>query len=379
MDAKTLSTAEDCRDFVRGCTLLGTGGGGSPFKGLAFLLPEIEAGREFHWVDIDSLPDDCWTASCWGMGSVAPRSPLAAEGSAALGLNEEQGRHGFDRAILELSKYTNRKVEAVVPSELGGNNTPGPMWAAMKLGLPVVDGDYTGRAAPEVVHTSPLVLDQPMLPLASVDPWGDVCLIAEARNAMIAERIGKYLGLAVLSNTYMAGFLLQVRDVKKSLVRGTLTAALKLGRAIREARQRALDPVQAAAAAYGGWVLFEGVIEAKDWEDRDGYMYGEYRLAGTGVYASHQARIWLKNEHHILWIDGGVQATTPDLIAVVDLETAEPYTNTKLEAGQRVAILGYPGPELWRTKKGLSLMGPSYFGFDIPYIPLEERMKARGW
>jgi DUF917 family protein len=167
-----------------------------------------------------------------------------------------------------------------------------------------------------------------------------------------------------------------VRDVKQSLIRGTLTAALALGRAIRLARERGENPVKAAAEAHGGWVLFRGEIAAKEWEDREGYMVGQYRIRGMDDYRSQEARVWFKNEHHILWLDGEPFTTTPDLIALVDLHTAEPFTNTELQTGQQVAILGYSGPALWRTEKGMLLMGPRYFGFDLDYIPLEERIKA---
>ena len=141
MRKRTLRTVEDCCDFVRGCTLLGTGGGGDPGKGLELLVPEIEAGKELRWVDIESLPDTRWTASCWGMGSIAPQLPSKEGQKAILGLREEQKRYNLHRAVLELASYSDVTVEAIVPAELGGRNTPGPMWAALKLGLPVVDGD----------------------------------------------------------------------------------------------------------------------------------------------------------------------------------------------------------------------------------------------
>ena len=39
-----LATQQDCEDFVRGLTFLGTGGGGAPERGLKMLLerPDLE-------------------------------------------------------------------------------------------------------------------------------------------------------------------------------------------------------------------------------------------------------------------------------------------------------------------------------------------------
>jgi uncharacterized protein len=32
----------------------------------------------------------------------------------------------------------------------------------------------------------------------------------------------------------------------------------------------------------------------------------------------------------------------------------------------------------WRTEAGLALVGPRYFGYDFPYIPVEDRLTAEG-
>jgi hypothetical protein len=36
-----------------------------------------------------------------------------------------------------------------------------------------------------------------------------------------------------------------------------------------------MDPVRAAADAVDGWVVFRGRVTEKQWESRDGYMFGE--------------------------------------------------------------------------------------------------------
>jgi DUF917 family protein len=42
-----------------------------------------------------------------------------------------------------------------------------------------------------------------------------------------------------------------------------------------------------------------------------------------------------------------------------------------------VAVIGIPGDARWRTPAGLEVVGPTYFGYDIPYVPLEERQRTR--
>ena len=56
----------------------------------------------------------------------------------------------FVEAVRELTAYTGNRIDAIVPFELGAWNTTAPMDAALRLGIKVVDGDYAGRAIPEL-------------------------------------------------------------------------------------------------------------------------------------------------------------------------------------------------------------------------------------
>ena len=57
----------------------------------------------------------------------------------------------------------------------------------------------------------------------------------------------------------------------------------------------------------------------------------------------------------------------------MDLETAEPITNTDLKEGDRVAVIGMANKK-YRTKRGFELIGPGHFGFNIPYVPIEKNV-----
>jgi DUF917 family protein len=66
-----------------------------------------------------------------------------------------------------------------------------------------------------------------------------------------------------------------------------------------------------------------------------------------------------------------VRAIVPDLICVLDRETAEPITTERLRYGQRVTVMAVAVPEIMRTPAALALFGPGAFGFSEPYQPLE--------
>ncbi|MDR7536069.1 MAG: DUF917 family protein [Armatimonadota bacterium] len=192
----------------------------------------------------------------------------------------------------------------------------------------------------------------------------------------MAERIGKMISLATrLPDPRLtcahAGYLMRGADLRRVAVGGTLTRALAVGRAIREAREAGRDPLAAAAAALEGRVLFTGVVTARPWESRDGYMIGETHLDGTGAHRGGRLRIWYKNENHIAWLDDRPCATSPDLIMVADAASGEPYTNTDLPIGAAVGVLVAAAAPAFRTPAGLAALGPTHFGFDIPYVPAD--------
>ena len=70
-----LENQQMAEDFVRGCTFMGTGGGGLPANGLQSLMSEINKGTKVGWVDMSEIPDDAMTACPFLMGSIAPHTP----------------------------------------------------------------------------------------------------------------------------------------------------------------------------------------------------------------------------------------------------------------------------------------------------------------
>jgi DUF917 family protein len=356
---------------------MGTGGGGSAEWGKEVFTAALKEGLEIEWVDVDDIPDDAWTVTPYGMGSIAPTSPETQSEIARLGLVDRLGHRCMEVAVREMEEYAQVKIDAIVPVELGAGNTPAPLVTGARLGIPVVDGDYAGRAIPEEMQGTPYLYDKKGWPFTSVDRWGNVCTVKEACSLHMMERIGKFLSVAAYEGCSTAAYLLPGREMKQIVVRDTLTKSLELGRTIRQARERGEDPVLASLEFTGGWLLFEGEVIKKEWEDREGYMFGTIYIEGTGEFSGHTFKVWFKNENHVSWLDDEPFVTSPDLVAVVDRESGEGITNTLLEAGRDVAVIGMKGLEAFRSEKGLAGAGPRYFGFDIDYVPIEERMKGR--
>ena len=373
-------TVEDVHDLVHGLTLLGTGGGGRPEQGLESLLPHVQAGGAVSWADPNAIPDDAWVCSTFGMGSIAPTKSLSTEERRALGYPAEWTvARPMVRAVRELEAYTGKKVAAIVPFELGAGNTATPMDAAVQVGATIVDGDFAGRAIPELCQTSAAIAGMSFAPGAIVDPWGNVLLVKQTASELLTERIGKLVSIAtklpdMKASCAHAGFLMSGKDLKRVAVPGGITRALAVGRAIRAAKARGADPVAAAAEALGGWVLFRGRVAKKEWESRDGYMYGTTTVEGEGADARHTLRVWFKNENHVTWRDGTPWVLSPDLIMTIGAD-GTPYTNTLLPEGARIGVVGAVADPRLRTPAALDLLGPRHYGYDLAYTPIEELVR----
>jgi hypothetical protein len=372
MTKDALTTVQDCEDFISGCRFMGTGGGGGVDWGLGMLRAALDDGLALEWTDVADIPDDAWTCTAFGMGSIAPQDDSTTKAIEALGLVDRLGFNAMAQAVRELAAYTGRPISVIVPSELGAGNTPAPLVSAARLGMACVDGDYAGRAIPDEMQGTPYLYGKTSHPLASVDHWGDVVILKEATNPFMLERIGKLLSVAAYGSTYQAATLLPATEMKEIVVPGTLTRSLELGRAMRRAREAGADPIAAAAAKTGGHLLFEGRVSGKDWEDRDGYMFGTTSIEGSGRFAGHAMQVWFKNENHVSWLDGAPWVCSPDLVVIADRRTGEGFTNTLIDAGDEVAVVGVRGLEGFRSERGLGCAGPRYFGFDIDYRPIEE-------
>jgi len=379
MPSHAISSAVEAEDLIRGLALFGTGGGGLQEVGRRRLLPAIEAGKPIRWVDMSAIADDVWTCSGFGMGSIAPHKTLSREERAALGYGEVVAPQPLVQAIRELARYRGVRIEILVPSEIGAGNTTGPLYAAAMLGLAVVDGDYSGgRATPEMAVATPVLLGHGFHPAAICDPWGNLIFIEATPSIAVAERLGKAISTVTrlpdpLAQCAHAGFLLRAGEMRKCLVPGTITRAFEVGKSIRQARESGRDPVAAAAEAMKGWVLCRGIVTKREWQS-NGYMIGTTTIEGVEGDRGRMLRLWHKNENLLSWLDNEPFVTAPDLLCVMDETSGEPYTNTVLAKGHRVAVLASRGADIYRTASGLQLMGPAHFGFDWPYRPVEKLM-----
>jgi DUF917 family protein len=382
MEKMKLESPQDCEDFLRGLCFMGAGGGGSPERGRRLLLEQLQRGRQISWVNPHTLPAEAWTATVAGMGGRAGPTDTREE-LAALGCTSEKhdalGR--MVAAVQALEESAGVSVEAIVPVEIGASNVPAPIAAALELDVPLVDGDYAGgRAIPEVPQTIPEVLGTSVCPMSFVTRWGDVVVLEETVSTAMADRIGRKIIGAVYGGVGVSCYLLQVKEATRLMATGTLTQALRVGRAIREARESGSDPVAAAIGETSGQLLFVGEVTRSEISDEDPFAFGlgSHELRGLADFADHSFKIWYKNEYHASWIDGKSFVTSPDSLIMVHLSDGEPAISYDFHVGDQVAVVGRKAHDAHRTSRGIELLGPRHFGFDFDYVPMEERIGESG-
>ncbi len=376
MPHRELTNEQDCMDFITGLLFFGTGGGGSAQWGLSLLRELLDEGYSIQWVDIDDIPDGALTCTAYGTGSISEDVPDTEEEIRALGekkgLPYKWGSKVLDHAVIELEEYVGKKIQAIIPAELGAGNLVAALATGIRLGKLVADGDYGGRAYPEEMQSTLFLKGVAPFPLAIVDWWGDILLLKEACNSAMMERIGKMLSVAAYGGAFVAASLLDGRSTKRTIIPNSLTRSLEVGRSIRLAAEDDNDPVKAALESAGGWLLFEGVVQGKEWEDMEGLMVGTTHIAGQGRFAGKVMEIYFKNENQATWINGEPYVCSPDLVSVLDRDTGIGLTNTEIEKGQEVAVVGTACNSIFRSEEALAWCGPRYFGLDIEYKPIED-------
>jgi DUF917 family protein len=82
--------------------------------------------------------------------------------------------------------------------------------------------------------------------------------------------------------------------------------------------------------------------------------------------------VTFQNEHLVARSDGRVLTIVPDLICMVDRETAEPITTEALRYGQRLKVIGVSAAPQMRTPAALAVFGPQAFGLKDKFTPIEE-------
>jgi hypothetical protein len=356
-----LLDADTLRAQARGCGILGAGGGGSPAMGLLASLRALELHGPTTLVDLDDLPDD---------ELVLPMGMVGAPTVAV----EKIANGGEARWIVErVEEVTGRKVAALMSSEIGGANGLFPMEFAGALGLPIVDADGMGRAFPEMPMVSMEIAGISPSPCVMSDERGNVLIVHPADGAWL-ERLCRATAVAFGGRAVSSEYLMSVAEARTGAVRGTVSLAIRIGRALDHAEG---DPVEALLREVNGFRLIEGKVVDVDRRVTGGFTRGSAQIDGLRADSGRQLRLELQNENLVALEGERVLATVPDIITVLDTQTGDAVSTELLRYGQRVTVIAFPCDPVWRSEGGLRLTSPRAFGYDFDFRPVEEIHRGR--
>jgi len=343
-------------DMVDGAATFSAGGGGDPEVGYNIVDRLMEKGLVAQLVDPFEVPDDAFVIN---FACVGATTSVAYRGDAAL------------KTFQALEEYLGKEAFAAIPVELGGFNTLAAVDVATRRGIPVVDADGAGRAVPEVHLKVYTIDDIPLAPMAVADVEAEnMVLVKATRDLRSAERIARTLATEWDQTAYTARRVLTGKQVKTSPVLNTLSKSMRIGMLLR----KAVDPVKAVLKETGGFKLFEGRVDTVERETRAGFTWTTLTLHGAHESKGQRMELKAKNEVLVAYRDGNLAAIAPDIITPIHPETGKCVTAEKVKKADRLAVLGLPAPEKWRTAKGLELWKDVLQRSDIRegYRPIEK-------
>lgn len=344
---------QEVEDILVGCTILGTGGGGSLDEGLEAVRIAFNKGYEFKLLDFDEVNDEKYYINPYYCGSVSPKE------------EKKELSNELVMAVKALEKYMNVEFDGVVSIEYGGGNTGQAMAAAAEMGKYIVDCDAAGRAVPELQFSTYFITNKPIYPFSVATRFGDIGIFPKVKDDARAEALSRFIAVGSEGTVGMADHPIKGKLLKESVIPYALSYAGIVGKAQRKAVENGRDPIEEIISAAEGYLLFEGIVSEVEWGKKDGFTVGTINIDGINDYTNDNFKIWYKNENMISWKNNIPFVTCPDLICVVDNTTGYPITNPNCKIGDKVAVLGFEAHNLWKTEKGLSILNPRFFGFDM--------------
>ena len=371
-------TSEDITPLLEGLAILGTGGGGNPDWGRKIMENDIRHGRAWNIISLADVPDD-WTVVCGGlMGSV---SALEAIGFDKV-LENWETSFPLLQATRQMEAILNHKIDAMVPFEAGGLNSPVILTLTSRMAIAVIDADALGRSAPETQMTSWYGNGIDVTPMPLVDSFGNTVVVTKTNEASYVDEIGRYIisrggHLGANNHHPMTG-----AQAKQTSVPGTYSKSLELGRAVIKARDSKTNPVTVIQSMLKATHLIRGHIDSLQEQEQMGFYFTTLKLSGVGADKGKFARLVIKNEAMACFIDEKPVTIFPDPIHILEPGTGRGIMSVELKEGREIILLGRAAHPCLRsavsTERGRKAFSPARYGeASLEFIPIEDLIRPQ--
>ncbi len=364
-------TKDNIGAFLEGLSILGTGGGGSSKLGRVILENDLEKGRAAKIIKPEDVPDDATVATGGIMGSVKILDKMNPQDVVA----GWERRFELSDAFKLQAKTIGKKIDYIVAAEIGALNTPVMLSLGARTGIPVIDGDGLGRAAPETQMSSFIGYGISLTPMPLVDAVGNAVVVSYEVDNTFADMLARWVitragGMGANCDYPMSG-----KKLKETVIPHTISGAMSLGEEVIRARIKKTDPVAVIAKYIGGHHIHTGVIQKMEENEWEGFYFINARLSGG-------AELVIKNENMVLFINEKPVTVFPDLILGLDPKTGRGLMSADLNVGDEMALVVAPcHPRLrgaLKSKEGQNAFSPLRFGQpNLVYKPIEELLKGK--
>lgn len=350
-------TLDDMDALALGAQVLGSGGGGDPGYDLLVAKAHMAEHGPVQLISVDDIPDHGWVLPIYWMGA-----PMVL-------LEKLHSGDEFGIIINKLKELIPCSFIGLMSAEIGGSNAMPPFYTAGILGLPVIDGDTMGRAFPMCYMSTCGLYDVKPGPGIIVATATGASVIVETETSAEMDRLLRALTIVMGSEAAVCSHPMPAAVAKKTVLRGSVSNALQLGRCIQSALVTGQDVPEVVLATYGGCLVAAGYISDIEYRLESAFQYGHAIIQGS----DRRFTLCFQNEFlAVLESEGSIPlATTPDIIVVFENEIGLPIGVDRLRYGLRVRILALPAPQIWTTPEGLRLVGPEAFGLSWQYQSAE--------
>jgi DUF917 family protein len=353
-------TVDDLENLSLGSAILGSGGGGDPSYAILMAKFLMERYGPIRLLSMDELKEEDFIV------------PLSVMGAPLINMERLLSGRELETILQTIENRLGRKPTVLMAAEIGGANAFTPLLVAAQTGLPVLDADMIGRAFPELQMSSCYLKNLKSTPAVMADCLGNSALI-EASDAKTLERMARGLTVAMGSSCAVGFYLMEGAEAPGALVSGTFSQALELGAAIAKARKEGSDPVQALICISNGILLGQGTLIDIDQTVKEGFLHGSATLLCEGG----KVQLLYQNEYLMAKNGSEVLVSTPDILALLEVNSGTPLTSEALRYGLQAALVAMPAPRIWQTAQGLELVGPRAFGYAVDYQPVS-KTNSRG-
>ncbi|MFK7865513.1 MAG: DUF917 domain-containing protein [Pseudohongiellaceae bacterium] len=356
--------AEHIKDLCAGAAFLATGGGGDPYVSQLIAQRLLEKYGPATLLPVAEVPDHFNIISIGMVG--APTVTLEQLPT------EQEAVQAFDA----YQALTGKKIDAVIPFEVGGGNSTIPLTVAAMRGVPCIDGDGMGRALPEAqMMTFPIYGVHPT-PAVLVDAWGNQAVLY-SNDAATFERHVRAMAVTMGGMISSAEHGMTGLQARQAAIPNTISFAVELGRLLRR-HDGLVDVIEKdlmglfQPTEYGQVKrLYAGKVVDSERKIIGGYDVGSATIQSFDPHVLPMTLL-IKNEYLVARVGDSVVATVPDLICIVEQETSRPLNAERMRYGQRVVVYGVGCSSHYRSEEALKVTCPRAFGFDLDYIPIEQ-------